>query len=178
MPPAAPGPAWAAATASENSTAATPSLSRLSASTSSRSRPTTPVSLNVASTETGSVAAISTPNTVAAGQGQPSSSAIPAATTSAEMMTPAVASVRIGAASRRSSAQDRLRAASNSSGGSRALNSRCPVSAVPVWTCASASARPGGHQAHRVGHAQPPRRQRHQRRHDQQEDEAVNRHGI
>ena len=69
--------ACAQARTSVNSTAATPSLNRLSLSTSSRRRPLTPVSLNMAMTATGSVAAIRAPNTRADDIGQPRSCSFP-----------------------------------------------------------------------------------------------------
>ena len=116
MPGAAAG-AIAQASASANSNAATPSLNRLSLSTSRRRRPFRPRSLNMAITATGSVAAISTPNTTAAVTGQASSQTMPPATAAAEIATPSVLSTSTGSMSRRSSVQWMLIAASNSSGG-------------------------------------------------------------
>ena len=69
-------------------TAATPSLSRLSDSTTIDTRGSQPISRKAAMTETGSVAAISTPNSAAPIQLQPTIQCIPAATTAAAMATP------------------------------------------------------------------------------------------
>ena len=66
-------------------TAATPSLSRLSDSTTIDTRGWQPISRNEAMTDTGSVAAISTPNRAAPIQLQPTSQCMPAATTAAAM---------------------------------------------------------------------------------------------
>ena len=118
--------------ASPNSTAATPSLNRLSLSTSRRKRPPRPVSLNMAITATGSVAAISTPNTRADTSGQPSTMCMPAVTTIAETATPTMLSTSTGTMSRRNSCQGIFSAASNSSGGRITSNIMSWVSATPV----------------------------------------------
>src|SRR5439155_20732969 len=76
-------------------TAATPSLSRLSDSTTIDTRGRQPISRNEAMTETGSVAAISTPNRLAPIQLQPATQCIPEATTAAAIPTPKNASVRV-----------------------------------------------------------------------------------
>ena len=99
------------------STAAAPSLSRLSLSTSSRMRPLIRLSLNIAMIATGSVAAISAPNSIAEKRGQSSNVVIDAATTAAETTVPIPASASKGSESRTSSRQDRVSAASNRSGG-------------------------------------------------------------
>jgi hypothetical protein len=112
-----PGVGAAQSTASVNSTAATPSLNRLSASVSSRSRPPILLSLNIAITATGSVAAISVPNTAAGATRQPSPHTMPAVTAAAEISVPKTASTSTGPASRFSSSQRILIAASNSSAG-------------------------------------------------------------
>ena len=64
-----------------------------------------PLSLNIAITATGSVAAIRTPNNRAGAIGQASQYISPAVTTAAEMMVPTIARTRMGSMSRRSSRQ-------------------------------------------------------------------------
>ena len=75
----------AIADSTANPTAATPSFSRLSDSTTIDTRGSQRISRNAAITDTGSVAAISTPNRAAPIQLQPTSQCIPAATTAAAM---------------------------------------------------------------------------------------------
>ena len=82
------------------STAAAPSLSRLSLSTRSRMRPLIRLSLNIAMIATGSVAAISAPNSIAEKSGQPSNVVIDAVTTAAETSVPIPASKSKGSESR------------------------------------------------------------------------------
>ena len=72
----------------------------------------------MAITATGSVAAISTPNTKAGASGQPSAQCIPPVTTAADITTPMVLSTSTGSASFCNSFQWMFSAASNSSGGS------------------------------------------------------------
>ena len=72
----------AIADSTANPTAATPSLSRLSDSTTIETRGRQPISRNEAMTDTGSVAAIRTPNKAAPIQLQPTIQCMPAATTS------------------------------------------------------------------------------------------------
>ena len=94
-----PSVACAQARTSANKTAATPSLKRLSLSTRRRRRPLIPVSLNMARTAIGSVAAISTPKTRAGAVGQAKKWTMPAATTTAVMTTPSVESTATGSMS-------------------------------------------------------------------------------
>ena len=82
-------------------TAAVPSLKRLSASISTSKRPWAFASLNVAITETGSVAAMSAPNTSALIHCHFARKCIPAAVIVAEKMTPSVASTTTTEKSRR-----------------------------------------------------------------------------
>jgi hypothetical protein len=123
---------------SANKTAATPSLRRLSLSTKMRSRPLMPVSLNMARTAIGSVAAISTPKTTAGAAGQAKNITMPAATTTAEITTPSVESTTTGSMSCRSSRQRILSAASNKSGGRMILKMKSCVSIAPVSSPATA----------------------------------------
>jgi hypothetical protein len=113
-------------------TAAAPSLNRLSLSTSRRRRPVTLLSLNMAMIATGSVAAIRAPNTNAEDMGQPSSRAIPHATTPADTMVPNVERTRIGRMSRRNSGHERVIAASNRSGGRIRSNMKSCVKGSPI----------------------------------------------
>src|SRR5947209_1266877 len=69
-------------------TAATPSLSRLSDSTTIDIRGRQPICRNEAITDTGSVAAIRTPNSAAPIQLQPTNQCMPQATTPAAIATP------------------------------------------------------------------------------------------
>ena len=124
---------------SANKTAATPSLKRLSLSTKRRRRPLMPVSLNMARTAIGSVAAISTPKTTAGAAGQAKNFTMPAATTTAEMTTPSVESTATGSMSCRSSRQRILSAASNKSGGRMTSKMKSCVSIAPVSRPATAS---------------------------------------
>ena len=124
---------------SANRTAATPSLKRLSLSTNRRRRPLMPVSLNMARTAIGSVAAISAPKTTAGAAGQARNFTMPAATTTAEMTTPSVESTRTGSISCRSSRQRILSAASNRSGGRMTLKMKSCVSIAPVSRPATAN---------------------------------------
>ena len=131
-------PACAQVRTSANKTAATPSLRRLSLSTKSRRRPLMPVSLNMARTAIGSVAAISTPKTTAGAAGQAKNFTMPAATTTAEITTPSVESTTTGSMSCRSSGQRILSAASNKSGGRMTSKMKSCVSIAPVSTPATA----------------------------------------
>ena len=127
---------------SANSSAAAPSLNRLSLSMISRSRPLTPASRSMAMTAIGSVAAISAPKASAGVSGQPSAQTSPPVTTAAPISTPIVDSTSTGARSRLSSRHEMLSAASNSSGGRMTSNSTSWVSARSNGRRASASARP------------------------------------
>src|SRR5207248_2973151 len=111
-------------------TAAVLSLNRLSASTSNRRRPLTPASLKVAMIETGSVAAIRTPNRIAAGQIQPSAKCIIAAVTPVDIATPTTANVTMTGSSLRNSVQLIYNAASNISGGSNISNTSSLLKAM------------------------------------------------
>ena len=93
------------ASAMTKATAAVESLKSDSASTKSLKRPSTFASLNVAITETGSVAAISTPNRAAIVHCQPRTRCINAAVMPAESKTPTVANVMTGTRSFLSSRQ-------------------------------------------------------------------------
>ncbi len=116
------GSAAAKASAITNATAAVESLKSDSASTSSRSRPSTLASLNVAITETGSVAAMSTPSSIDAAHVHPTAKCIIAAVIPADKTTPSVANVAIGIRSCFNSRQWMYSAASKISGGSSTLN--------------------------------------------------------
>ena len=82
-------------------TAATPSLSRLSDSTTIDTRGRQPISRNEAITDTGSVAAINTPNKAAPIQLQPTISCMPSATIAAAIATPKKARVSVSGSSAR-----------------------------------------------------------------------------
>jgi len=93
----------AAITTTPKTTAAVPSLKRLSASISNLSRPRTLASFKVAITETGSVAAIRAPKNKALIHSQPARYRIPRAVTSHDRQSPTVTSTRITGSSLRSS---------------------------------------------------------------------------
>ncbi len=98
------------------------------------------ISLNAAITDTGSVAAISTPKKAAPSQLQPSSQCMPAVTSSAEMATPIKASTTVSGSSSRKRDQRSCSAASKISGGRNTLkiSSRDSGRSAPTGRKASA----------------------------------------
>ena len=141
---------------SANKTAATPSLKRLSLSTKRRRRPLMPVSLNMARTAIGSVAAISTPKTTAGAAGQAKNFTMPAATTTAEMTTPSVESTTTGSMSCRSSRQRILSAASNKSGGRMTSKMKSCVSISTRFEPRQGKTLPGKNEPYRVWQTHAP----------------------
>src|SRR3569833_161774 len=117
-------PAAMAATTA-NPTAATPSFRRLSDSTTIDTRGWQPSSRNEAITDTGSVAAMRTPNSAAPIQLQPTSQCIPPATTAAASATPRNAIERVSGSSARNLRHSSCIAASNTSGGRKTLKMSC-----------------------------------------------------
>ena len=119
-------------------------------------------------TDTGSVAAIRTPNNAAPIQLQPTSQCMPAATTAAAMATPANASARVSGSSSRKRRHSSWSAASNTSGGRRTLKMSSRDSGS-VGTLGSSAIKAGDNQPDDVGQPQPARQHRDQAG-DQQQD--------
>ena len=118
----------AIATSTAKATAATPSFKRLSDSTSRCRRLGTATCFIMAMTDTGSVAAISTPNSAAPIQLQPATQCMPTATTPAASATPSVTSASNSGNSRRKGCHGIWIAASNTSGGRKMEKMRSGVS--------------------------------------------------
>jgi hypothetical protein len=123
-------------------TAAAPSFNRLSASTSMLKRRSTFISRKEAMTETGSVAAIRTPNSAALIQLQPIRKCMPPATAIAAITTPRNANPAVRGKSRRKAFHSKCSAASKTRGGRKMLKIRSRVSGNSIAFGSSASVMP------------------------------------
>ena len=120
----------AAPSSTENPTIATPSLSMLSPSTMVNNLSGTPSCLKMATTATGSVAEMKTPNSRAAVTGTPSPKYSAVAMSAAEMNSEMIASMRIGTRLRKKARLERPRAAAKISAG-RKTKTRTSSNAWP-----------------------------------------------
>ena len=125
-------PACTARTARANSTRPVPSFKRLSPSTRVRRPRGTSSRRIVATTATGSVAAVMAPTTKASSSGTPTPRCRANATTTADASTPGIASATIGARTGRSSAQSIEYAAAKTKPGTNTPRTRPGVTASPI----------------------------------------------